>query len=191
MASPPSTTERLVEQLCRDMPRNNEPRTGKRSEVHGSMFHGMLRTMNNMVQAIPKNSFTKRYVHVRVLNWLRCTTEMANTTNSLDYVWSYEYYMGYLDLPSVDATKLKAHRYSIVIAFWIGLAAFVAFLFFILFCISQTGYTSIKNGRPHKTFPWNYSKNKHQDVVTNHAGRTLTENQVEETEDSSLSRVQK
>ncbi|XP_015271032.1 PREDICTED: melanocortin-2 receptor accessory protein [Gekko japonicus] len=81
---------------------------------------------------------------------------------------------------------------SIVIAFWIGLAAFVAFLFFILFYISQTGYTSIKNGRPHKTFPWNYSKNKHsQDVVSKHAGPTLAENQVEETEGSRLSNAQK
>ncbi|XP_077198664.1 melanocortin-2 receptor accessory protein [Paroedura picta] len=113
---------------------------------------------------------------------------MANGTNSQDYVWSYEYYVGYLDLASVDATKLKAHRYSIVIAFWIGLAAFVAFLFFILFYISRTGYTSIKNGRQHKTSMWNYSKSKHlQDRVSNHAGPTLAENQVEETEGSRLS----
>ncbi|XP_048349855.1 melanocortin-2 receptor accessory protein [Sphaerodactylus townsendi] len=132
--------------------------------------------------ATTKNSLIKVYVRVIVLNWLRCTIEMANRTNPQDYIWSYEYYVGYLDLPSVDATKLKAHRYSIVIAFWIGLAAFVAFLFFILFYISQTGYAPMKNGRPHKQFPWNYSKNKHpQDVVTNRAEPNLAENQVEET----------
>lgn len=59
---------------------------------------------------IPAISSMKVFLPVRVLNWLRHTIEMANGTNSQDYIWSYEYYEGYLDLDSVDATKLKAHR---------------------------------------------------------------------------------
>uniref|UniRef100_A0A8D2JDG8 Melanocortin-2 receptor accessory protein n=1 Tax=Varanus komodoensis TaxID=61221 RepID=A0A8D2JDG8_VARKO len=69
---------------------------------------------------------------------------MANPTNASNYSWSFEYYMDYLDPPPVDARKLKASRYSIVIAFWTGLASFVAFLFFILFYISQSGSSPVK-----------------------------------------------
>lgn len=48
-----------------------------------------------------------------------------------------------------------------------------------------------RNGRPHKVFLWNCSKNKQpQDVISNCAG-PLAENQVEETEGSRLSNAQK
>ncbi|KAF7251022.1 Melanocortin-2 receptor accessory protein 2A, partial [Varanus komodoensis] len=107
---------------------------------------------------------------------------MANPTNASNYSWSFEYYMDYLDPPPVDARKLKASRYSIVIAFWTGLASFVAFLFFILFYISQSGSSPVKNGGPQKRFPWNYSKTVQETVVSNHAIPTSIDNQVEEKE---------
>ncbi|XP_038010994.1 melanocortin-2 receptor accessory protein isoform X2 [Motacilla alba alba] len=66
---------------------------------------------------------------------------MANRTNSSDYFWSYEYYWDYIDPIPVDGSKLKVNKYSIVIAFWVGLAAFVMFLFLILLCMSCSGST--------------------------------------------------
>uniref|UniRef100_A0A8C3D1X2 Uncharacterized protein n=1 Tax=Corvus moneduloides TaxID=1196302 RepID=A0A8C3D1X2_CORMO len=64
---------------------------------------------------------------------------MANRTNSSEYFWSYEYYWDYIDPIPVDGSKLKVNKYSIVIAFWVGLAAFVMFLFLILLCMSCSG----------------------------------------------------
>ncbi|XP_077443606.1 melanocortin-2 receptor accessory protein 2-like [Stigmatopora argus] len=52
-----------------------------------------------------------------------------------DYVWQYEYY----DEEPVSFEGLKAHRYSIVIGFWVGLAVFVIFMFFVLTLLSKTG----------------------------------------------------
>ncbi|XP_070606426.1 melanocortin-2 receptor accessory protein [Erythrolamprus reginae] len=100
-------------------------------------------------------------------------------TNSTNYIEPYEYYMDYLDLRPVDASKLKVNRYSIVIGFWIGLVSFVAFLFFILFYMSGT--TSMKTGRS-KKFPWNYSETIHQNLVNNDIVRTSVDNQGEEIE---------
>uniref|UniRef100_A0A8V0YD83 Melanocortin 2 receptor accessory protein n=1 Tax=Gallus gallus TaxID=9031 RepID=A0A8V0YD83_CHICK len=64
---------------------------------------------------------------------------MANRTNSSEYFWSYEYYWDYIDPIPVDGRKLKVNKYSIVIAFWVGLAAFVMFLFLILLYMSRSG----------------------------------------------------
>ncbi|RLV76601.1 hypothetical protein DV515_00016813, partial [Chloebia gouldiae] len=61
---------------------------------------------------------------------------MANRTNSSEYFWSYEYYWDYIDPIPVDGSKLKINKYSIVIAFWVSLAAFVTFLFLVLLCMS-------------------------------------------------------
>ncbi|XP_057241968.1 melanocortin-2 receptor accessory protein [Malurus melanocephalus] len=69
---------------------------------------------------------------------------MANRTNSSEYFWSYEYYWDYIDPIPVDGSKLKVNKYSIVIAFWVGLAAFVTFLFLVLLCMSCSGSTSAK-----------------------------------------------
>uniref|UniRef100_A0A8D0F4E4 Melanocortin-2 receptor accessory protein n=1 Tax=Strix occidentalis caurina TaxID=311401 RepID=A0A8D0F4E4_STROC len=66
---------------------------------------------------------------------------MANRTNSSEYFWSYEYYWDYIDPIAVDGSKLKVNKYSIVIAFWVGLAAFVTFLFLILLYMSRSGST--------------------------------------------------
>ncbi|XP_063161505.1 melanocortin-2 receptor accessory protein [Candoia aspera] len=104
---------------------------------------------------------------------------MANATN---YTVPYEYYLDYLDPPPVDASKLKANRYSIIIAFWIGLVSFVAFLFFILFYVSRSGTTSMKTGGSKKMFPWNYSETIHQNLVNNDTVRTSVDNQGEEIE---------
>uniref|UniRef100_A0A3Q3DX05 Melanocortin 2 receptor accessory protein 2b n=1 Tax=Hippocampus comes TaxID=109280 RepID=A0A3Q3DX05_HIPCM len=54
-----------------------------------------------------------------------------------DYVWQYEYY----DDEPVSFEGLKAHRYSIVIGFWVGLAVFVIFMFFVLTMLTKTGLT--------------------------------------------------
>ncbi|XP_075289069.1 melanocortin-2 receptor accessory protein [Opisthocomus hoazin] len=69
---------------------------------------------------------------------------MANRTNSSEYFWSYEYYWDYIDPIPVDGSKLKVNKYSIVIAFWVGLAAFVTFLFLILLYMSRSGSTPVK-----------------------------------------------
>ncbi|XP_006126120.2 melanocortin-2 receptor accessory protein [Pelodiscus sinensis] len=69
---------------------------------------------------------------------------MAIRTNSSEYYLSYEYYWDYLDPVPIDERKLKANKYSIVIAFWVGLAAFVLFLFLILLYMSRSGSTPVK-----------------------------------------------
>ncbi|ETE73477.1 Melanocortin-2 receptor accessory protein [Ophiophagus hannah] len=102
-------------------------------------------------------------------------------TNSTNDTVRYEYYLDYFDLPPVDASKLTAHRYSIVIGFWIGLVSFVAFLFFILFYMSRSGTTSMKTGGS-KKFPWNYSETIHQNLVNNDTVRISVDNQGEEIE---------
>ncbi|CAK6961825.1 melanocortin-2 receptor accessory protein 2A-like [Scomber scombrus] len=58
------------------------------------------------------------------------------TTRRSDYVWQYEYYD---DEEPVSFEGLKAHRYSIVIGFWVGLAVFVIFMFFVLTLLTKTG----------------------------------------------------
>ncbi|XP_056604936.1 melanocortin-2 receptor accessory protein 2B [Triplophysa dalaica] len=53
-----------------------------------------------------------------------------------DYEWRYEYYD---DEESVFFEGLKANRYSVVIGFWVGLAVFVIFMFFVLTLLTKTG----------------------------------------------------
>ncbi|KAK9521144.1 hypothetical protein VZT92_020974 [Zoarces viviparus] len=60
---------------------------------------------------------------------------MENSTSTV--VW--EYYYDYLDPVIVDESKLKYNKYSIVIIFWIILAAFVGFLFLSLNLMSHSG----------------------------------------------------
>ncbi|XP_041951468.1 melanocortin-2 receptor accessory protein 2A-like [Alosa alosa] len=67
---------------------------------------------------------------------------LNNTQNGVsfrggdNYVWQYEYYD---DEEPVSFEGLKAHRYSIVIGFWVGLAVFVIFMFFVLTLLTKTG----------------------------------------------------
>ncbi|XP_059954758.1 LOW QUALITY PROTEIN: melanocortin-2 receptor accessory protein [Mesoplodon densirostris] len=93
---------------------------------------------------------------------------MANRTNASTAYYSYEYYLDYLDLIPVDEKKLKANKHSIVIAFWVSLAAFVVFLFLLLLSMSwpaspqtrkvRTG-GGMNNAQHHPTCPWSLGLN--------------------------------
>uniref|UniRef100_A0A3P8W377 Melanocortin 2 receptor accessory protein n=1 Tax=Cynoglossus semilaevis TaxID=244447 RepID=A0A3P8W377_CYNSE len=61
---------------------------------------------------------------------------MENSTATFSYEW--EYYYDYIDPVIVDESKLKYNKYSIVILFWIFLAAFVGFLFLFLNLMSRS-----------------------------------------------------
>ncbi|XP_008946173.1 PREDICTED: melanocortin-2 receptor accessory protein 2 [Merops nubicus] len=61
-------------------------------------------------------------------------TSQQASSNS-DYTWEYEYY----EYGPVSFEGLKAHKYSIVIGFWVGLAVFVIFMFFVLTLLTKTG----------------------------------------------------
>ncbi|KAL3057635.1 hypothetical protein OYC64_007985 [Pagothenia borchgrevinki] len=62
---------------------------------------------------------------------------MENSTTAVPFEW--EYYYDYIDLSIVDESKLKYNKYSIVIIFWIILAAFMGFLFLSLNLMSHSG----------------------------------------------------
>ncbi|KAF1387542.1 hypothetical protein PFLUV_G00080950 [Perca fluviatilis] len=62
-----------------------------------------------------------------------------------DYEWRYEYYD---DEEPVSFEGLKAHHYSIVIGFWVGLAVFVVFMFFLLTLLTKTGAPHPDSGQP-------------------------------------------
>ncbi|KAK6488619.1 melanocortin-2 receptor accessory protein 2 [Huso huso] len=66
------------------------------------------------------------------------------TASHPDYVWEYEYY----DYEPVSFEGLKAHKYSIVIGFWVGLAVFVIFMFFVLTLLTKTGAPHQENPEP-------------------------------------------
>ncbi|KAK7906623.1 hypothetical protein WMY93_015235 [Mugilogobius chulae] len=76
-------------------------------------------------------------------------TDLTNGSRSSarrsDYVWQYEYYD---DEEPVSFEGLKAHRYSIVIGFWVGLAVFVIFMFFVLTLLTKTGAPHQDNPDP-------------------------------------------
>ncbi|EPQ04263.1 Melanocortin-2 receptor accessory protein [Myotis brandtii] len=61
----------------------------------------------------------------------------ANSSNASAPSLGYEYYLDYLDLLPVDEKQLRAHKYSVVIAFWVSLAAFVVLLFLVLLSMSR------------------------------------------------------
>ncbi|XP_070822114.1 melanocortin-2 receptor accessory protein 2A-like [Chaetodon trifascialis] len=68
-----------------------------------------------------------------------------------DYEWKYEYYD---EEDPVSFEGLKAHRYSIVIGFWVGLAVFVIFMFFLLTLLTKTGAPhSDSTGQPYERQP--------------------------------------
>ncbi|KAL4657488.1 melanocortin-2 receptor accessory protein 2A-like isoform X1 [Arapaima gigas] len=82
-----------------------------------------------------------------------------------DYVWEYEYYD---DDEPVSFEGLKAHRCeftfhttfygfcrfdSIVIGFWVGLAVFVIFMFFVLTLLTKTGAPHQENPEPCEKHP--------------------------------------
>lgn len=61
-----------------------------------------------------------------------------------EYTWEYEYY----EFEPVSFEGLKAHKYSIVIGFWVGLAVFVIFMFFVLTLLTKTGAPHQENTDP-------------------------------------------
>ncbi|XP_053565061.1 melanocortin-2 receptor accessory protein 2 [Bombina bombina] len=79
-------------------------------------------------------------------------SERSGTTNrtshkplsNSDYTWEYEYY----EYAPVSFEGLKAHKYSIVIGFWVGLAVFVIFMFFVLTLLTKTGAPHQENADP-------------------------------------------
>ncbi|XP_016286664.1 melanocortin-2 receptor accessory protein 2 [Monodelphis domestica] len=70
-------------------------------------------------------------------------TSQPSSSNS-DYTWEYEYY----EIGPVSFEGLKAHKYSIVIGFWVGLAVFVIFMFFVLTLLTKTGAPHQENAEP-------------------------------------------
>ncbi|XP_077145915.1 melanocortin-2 receptor accessory protein 2 [Ranitomeya variabilis] len=73
------------------------------------------------------------------------TSRTANKEPSNpNYRWEYEYY----DYAPVSFEGLKAHKYSIVIGFWVGLAVFVIFMFFVLTLLAKTGAPHQENIDP-------------------------------------------
>ncbi len=94
-------------------------------------------------------------------HWIPESMTMINSTESSEYVWDYEYYYDYIDPVLVNASTLKYNRCellrhplfdqfracltvffiisdSIVIIFWIILAAFIGFFFLIMSFISHS-----------------------------------------------------
>ncbi|KAG9265090.1 melanocortin-2 receptor accessory protein [Astyanax mexicanus] len=65
---------------------------------------------------------------------------MEKPSNSSAYEMTYEYYYDYMDPVMVNARSLRYNRYSIVIIFWIIMAAFIGLFFLILTNISRTGF---------------------------------------------------
>ncbi|XP_059778248.1 LOW QUALITY PROTEIN: melanocortin-2 receptor accessory protein [Balaenoptera ricei] len=85
---------------------------------------------------------------------------MANRTNASTAYYSYEYYLDYLDLIPVDENKLKANKHSIVIAFWVSLAAFVVLLLLLLLSMSWSASPQTRNNvQHHPTCPWSLGLN--------------------------------
>uniref|UniRef100_UPI00398E6A0F melanocortin-2 receptor accessory protein isoform X2 n=1 Tax=Pristiophorus japonicus TaxID=55135 RepID=UPI00398E6A0F len=72
---------------------------------------------------------------------------------------SYEYEYEYYDL-EVSFDGLKANKYSIVIAFWVGLAVFMIFLFIILMLMSRSGSTPAQSDRSQRKSMKKFNKNK-------------------------------
>eukprot|EP00067_Danio_rerio_P042798 XP_021328701.1 melanocortin-2 receptor accessory protein 2A [Danio rerio] len=75
--------------------------------------------------------------------------QLSNSTSvpNHNYEWSYEYYD---DEEPVSFEGLKAHRYSIVIGFWVGLAVFVIFMFFVLTLLTKTGAPHPEAAEPYE-----------------------------------------
>uniref|UniRef100_A0A4X2K4X1 Melanocortin 2 receptor accessory protein n=1 Tax=Vombatus ursinus TaxID=29139 RepID=A0A4X2K4X1_VOMUR len=114
----------------------------------------------------------------------------TNSTNSNSY-YGYEYYMDYVDLPQVDERKLKANKYSIVIAFWVSLAAFVVLLFLILLYMSWSGSVPTRSARSHRKCTWNYIFNllffapKARSFQISPTSNSQSQGQIKELEDGS------
>ncbi|KAL6471243.1 hypothetical protein MHYP_G00198930 [Metynnis hypsauchen] len=65
---------------------------------------------------------------------------MEKAHNSSTYELTYEYYYDYMDPVIVDSRTLRYNIYSIVIIFWVIMAAFIGIFFLILINISRAGF---------------------------------------------------
>nr|XP_036866701.1 melanocortin-2 receptor accessory protein 2 isoform X3 [Manis javanica]XP_036866702.1 melanocortin-2 receptor accessory protein 2 isoform X3 [Manis javanica]XP_036866703.1 melanocortin-2 receptor accessory protein 2 isoform X3 [Manis javanica]XP_036866704.1 melanocortin-2 receptor accessory protein 2 isoform X3 [Manis javanica] len=74
-------------------------------------------------------------------------TSQQPASNS-DYTWEYEYY----EIGPVSFEGLKAHKYSIVIGFWVGLTVVVIFMFFVLTLLTKTGAPHQDSAESEKRF---------------------------------------
>ncbi|XP_067848468.1 melanocortin-2 receptor accessory protein 2-like [Heptranchias perlo] len=79
--------------------------------------------------------------------------------NGQTYEYEYEYYE--LD---VSFDGLKANKYSIVIAFWVGLAVFMIFLFIILMLMSRSGSTPAQIDSSQRKSAKKFNKNNRGQV---------------------------
>uniref|UniRef100_A0A8D0GJI5 Melanocortin 2 receptor accessory protein 2 n=1 Tax=Sphenodon punctatus TaxID=8508 RepID=A0A8D0GJI5_SPHPU len=88
------------------------------------------------------------------------------------YTWEYEYY----EYGPVSFEGLKAHKYSIVIGFWVGLVVFVIFMFFVLTLLTKTGAPHQENTEPSEkrfcmnSFVADYGRPLESDKVFSHQG---------------------
>ncbi|XP_069462432.1 melanocortin-2 receptor accessory protein 2 [Ambystoma mexicanum] len=95
----------------------------------------------------------------------------SNKTSQTDYTWEYEYY----DYP-ISFEGLKAHKYSIVIGFWVGLAVFVIFMFFVLTLLTKTGAPHQENAEPSEklfrmsSFAAEFGRSLEPDKMFSHQG---------------------
>ncbi|KAI5606546.1 melanocortin-2 receptor accessory protein 2A [Silurus asotus] len=104
---------------------------------------------NNQEQSISEKDGAVNYgtnqindkLEMPVLQHLNTTAGASHT----DYEWRYEYYD---DEEPISFEGLKAHKYSIVIGFWVGLAVFVIFMFFVLTLLTKTGAPHPESSEP-------------------------------------------
>ncbi|XP_030654393.1 melanocortin-2 receptor accessory protein 2 isoform X1 [Nomascus leucogenys] len=82
---------------------------------------------------LPRHTLSRR-LEMSAQRLISNRTSQQSASNS-DYTWEYEYY----EIGPVSFEGLKAHKYSIVIGFWVGLAVFVIFMFFVLTLLTKTG----------------------------------------------------
>ncbi|XP_059822194.1 melanocortin-2 receptor accessory protein 2-like isoform X1 [Hypanus sabinus] len=82
--------------------------------------------------------------------------------NSPIYEFAYEYY----DF-DISFDGLKANKYSIVIAFWVGLAVFMIFLFIILMLMSRSGPTPAQIDSSRRKPATTFTRNNRQEQAGN------------------------
>ncbi|XP_041067528.1 melanocortin-2 receptor accessory protein 2-like [Carcharodon carcharias] len=95
---------------------------------------------------------------IKALRGIKNSSEESSLNGQI-YEYEYEYYE--LD---VSFDGLKANKYSIVIAFWVGLAVFMIFLFIILMLMSRSGSTPAQNDNLRKKSANKFNRNDGRQV---------------------------
>ncbi|XP_043086653.1 melanocortin-2 receptor accessory protein 2B [Puntigrus tetrazona] len=104
-------------------------RDRSRERTRGEVRSGVKRTF-------ALNTNTTDACFKRAQTTSRRTEYLNQSRSGGDYEWRYEYYD---EEEPVSFEGLRANRYSIVIGFWVGLAVFVIFMFFVLTLLTKTG----------------------------------------------------